>query len=69
MEHYSKQVNDERLRALFETDVLLRFLDDLADYFTWSENEVFKVSVDIGILSLHLKEIYERLEERFKIYR
>lgn len=68
VEDYSKQINDERLLAFFEKDILLQFVDDLANYFTWFENEVFKISVDIDVLSLHLKEIYERLKERVKIY-
>jgi len=68
VEDYSKQINDERLLVLFEKDILLRFVDDLANYFTWSENKTFKISVDIDVLSLHLKEIYERLKGRLKIY-
>ncbi|MEZ2440736.1 hypothetical protein AB6805_03375 [Chitinophaga sp. RCC_12] len=68
VEDYSKQINDERLLALCEQGILVQFVDDLADYFTWSENKVFTISVDIDILSLHLKGIYERLKERVKTY-
>lgn len=68
VEDYSKQMNDEGLLALFEKDVLKQFVEDLANYFTWSENKEFKISVDVDVLSLHLKEIYAITKARLKIY-
>jgi hypothetical protein len=68
VEDYSKQMNDEGLLALFEKDILQQFMEDLANYFTWSENRTLKISVDVDVLSLHLKEIYEMTKERLKIY-
>ncbi|MBO9731471.1 MAG: hypothetical protein J7623_22715 [Chitinophaga sp.] len=65
---YALQLNDEKLLAIFERDILKQFIDDLADYFTWSENDLLKISVEINILLLSLKEIYERLKQCIHIY-
>lgn len=68
VEDYAIQVSDEKLLAIYERDILLQFKDDLANYFLWGQNKVFKISVDLGVLFLSLKEIYERLKEKLNIY-
>ncbi|WP_160716325.1 hypothetical protein [Chitinophaga solisilvae] len=68
VEDYANQINDERLLALLEKDILLQFKDDLASYFIWSENKAFKTFVHVDALLLLLKEIHTKLKERLNIY-
>ena len=68
VEDYSNQISDERLLALLEYDILLQFKDDLANHFTWSGSKSFKISVDVDVLFLSLKEVHKRLKEKINIY-
>jgi hypothetical protein len=68
IDDYSNQVSDKGLFTLLKKDILLQFKEDLSDYFIWSESEAFKILVDVDILFLSLKKIYEKLKGKLRIY-